>query len=196
MSCGTAGSCALGAVSRCERDAIVGQVVNGLALPPDALVSIVEGGDEPLLPRGSTRIEAGDQLYIPVRDAARPDVERLFGRWRKGPLERPSPGLGPVRSHAAPSTVRPWDPADGDYREPRRVAGIPWHRPCVAARKRRRAAPAGKRAVRCDEPGMAAVGDPAQLFRYCRRRIRRADREQERAWWQEVTGAISERSVR
>ena len=44
--------------------------------------------------------------------------------------------------------------------------------------------------------GVVAVGGPRQLFRYCRERIRRAEDEQARAWWQEVAGVISPRVVR
>jgi hypothetical protein len=180
-----------------DGDAIVGQVVHGLGLPRDALVSVIDRGDEPLLPRGSTRIEAGDRLYILVRDVARRHVEGLFERWREGPLERPSFRTAPIRSHATPFSVRPWDPAEGDPGSPAQVSGVPV---AVTLRVRR-----GSRGVLAQlEDGrfvvtderVAAVGGWRQLFRYCRTRIRRADSEEERAWWQEVAGAISQRTLR
>jgi len=43
--------------------------------------------------------------------------------------------------------------------------------------------------------GVAAVGGSRQLFRYCRERIRRAKDDGSRAWWQEVAGLVSQRSV-
>jgi cell volume regulation protein A len=178
-------------------DAIAGQVINGLGLPREALVSIIERGDEPLLPRGSTRIESGDRLYILVRDVARPDVERLFERWRQGPLPQPALNPPPIRSHPAPFSVGPWDPADGDAGNPRRVAGV-----AVAALLRVRRGSRGVLAQLEDgrfavtDPRIAAVGGSNQLFRYCRNRIRRAESEEEQAWWQEVAGAISQRALR
>jgi len=179
-----------------ESDVIAGQVIHGLALPREAIVSIIERGDEPLLPRGSTRIEAGDRLYILVRDVVRTDVERLFERWRKGPLAQPAPATGPIRSHPAPFRVGPWDPADGDPGNPRSVAGVP----VVALLRVRHSTPGvlaqlEDRRFAATDPRIAAVGDSRHLFDYCRSRIQRAATEEEQAWWQEVAGAISQRSV-
>jgi potassium/hydrogen antiporter len=43
---------------------------------------------------------------------------------------------------------------------------------------------------------LVAVGGPGHLLRYCRERIRRADEPEERAWWQEAAGVVSQRSLR
>jgi hypothetical protein len=40
-----------------------------------------------------------------------------------------------------------------------------------------------------------AAGGSRQLFRYCRERIRRAEDDQSRAWWQEVAGVLSQRAL-
>ena len=47
--------------------AIVGARVRELGLPRDALLNLLIRGDQALLPRGSTRIEAGDRLHLIVR---------------------------------------------------------------------------------------------------------------------------------
>jgi hypothetical protein len=38
---------------------------------------------------------------------------------------------------------------------------------------------------------VVAVGAPQQVQAYCRRRLERAVGETEKAWWQEVVGALS-----
>ena len=40
--------------------------------------------------------------------------------------------------------------------------------------------------------GVVAVGGPRQLSRYCRDRVARSPSAEERAWWQEVTGVVSQ----
>ena len=180
-----------------EDDAIVGHVVNELDLPREALVSVIVRRDEALLPRGSTELEAGDRLHILVREPLRGEVERLFDRWRTGPIgvEAPAP-TGPL-GRAAIFSVRSWAAADGDPGDPVAVAGTP-----VLRRLRtRRGAPGalvqlddGRLAVTGD--GVAALGGPRQLLRWCRERIRRAEDPQSRAWWQEVAGVVSQRDLR
>ena len=49
-------------------DAIAGRRVRELGLPREALVSVIVRGDEAMLPRGSTRVEAGDRLHVMVRN--------------------------------------------------------------------------------------------------------------------------------
>ncbi|MGH2821706.1 MAG: potassium/proton antiporter, partial [Thermoleophilaceae bacterium] len=48
-------------------DAVVGHRVRELGLPRDALLSVIVRGEEAVLPRGSTRVEAGDRLHVVVR---------------------------------------------------------------------------------------------------------------------------------
>ena len=63
--------------------AIAGSAVRELGLPREALVAVVVRGDEAIPPRGSTRIEAGDVLFVLVPHGQRPEVEDVFGRWRQ-----------------------------------------------------------------------------------------------------------------
>jgi potassium/hydrogen antiporter len=178
-----------------EADAIVGRVVNQLGLPRDALVSVIVRGDEALLPRGSTELEAGDRLHILVREPVRREVEGLFERWRDGPVGEPDLPVAPPRGRAAIFTVRPWRDDDGDAGHPSAVGGAR----VVRQIRTRRGEPGalvqledGRYAVSGGR--VVAVGGPRQLFRYCRDRIRTADGHQERAWWQEVAGVLSQRS--
>ena len=43
--------------------------------------------------------------------------------------------------------------------------------------------------------GVVAAGGPRQLSRYCRERVQRSQTAEERAWWQEVTGVVSQSGV-
>ena len=72
-------------------DAIVGQLVRELGLPRDALLSVIVRGDEALLPRGSTRIEAADRLHVMVREEVAEEMDDLLERWRVGPGRAAAP---------------------------------------------------------------------------------------------------------
>jgi cell volume regulation protein A len=63
--------------------AIAGAAVRELGLPREALVAVVVRGDDAIPPRGSTRIEAGDVLFVLVPHGKRPEVEDVFERWRR-----------------------------------------------------------------------------------------------------------------
>ena len=63
--------------------AIAGAAVRELGLPREALVVVVVRGDEAIPPRGSTRIDAGDVLFVLVPNGKRPEVEDVFARWRR-----------------------------------------------------------------------------------------------------------------
>ena len=93
--------------------------------------------------------------------------------------------------------MRPWNEAWGDLGAPTTLDGA------VVARslRIRHGEPGalvqledGRFAVTGD--GVVAAGGARQVFRYCRERIRRADDEQARAWWQEVAGVLSQRVAR
>jgi len=179
-------------------DAIAGRLVNELGLPREALVSIIVRGDEALLPRGSTQIQGGDRLHILVREPVRREVEGLFDLWRDGPIgldsDVPPP---PVFGRGTIFTVKPWSGEEGDPADPRHVAGSP----VVRKLRTRRATPGalvqladGRLAVTGED--VVAVGGSRRLLRYCRDRIRRAEDAQARAWWQEVAGVVSQRSLR
>jgi potassium/hydrogen antiporter len=178
-----------------EGDAAAGRLVNELGLPREALVSMIVRGEQALLPRGSTEILGGDRLHILVRGAQRAVVEGLFRRWREGPLTDPEEVVMPVFGRAAIFSVRPWK--EGDAGNPRELDGLR----VVRSLRTRRGEPGalvqledGRYAVTGN--GVVAIGGPRQLFRYCRERIIRARSEQERAWWQEVAGALSHSAVR
>ncbi len=63
-------------------DAIDGSFVRELELPRDALVAVIvrEGSSVP--PRGSTRIHAGDRLFVLTRPESRQPVQEVFAMWR------------------------------------------------------------------------------------------------------------------
>ena len=64
-------------------DAIAGAAIRELGLPRSALVAVVARGPITIPPRGSTRIEAGDRLYVLIPEGARAALEDVFGRWRR-----------------------------------------------------------------------------------------------------------------
>jgi potassium/hydrogen antiporter len=179
-----------------EGEAVVGHVVNELGLPRDALVNVIVRDGEALLPRGSTRVEAGDVLHILTRETARDEVEALHERWRKGPMLEPAEPATRTTGRATIFTVRPWAPGDGDLSEPHAVGGVP-----VARRLRTRREQGGALVQLADGrfavtgEGRVAVGGSRQLLRYCRERIARAREPEERAWWQEAAGVVSQRSI-
>lgn len=59
-----------------------GRRLSELALPESAVVAIISRGKTLIPPRGSTRIEAGDHVFIVVNREARSPVERIFARDR------------------------------------------------------------------------------------------------------------------
>ncbi|MFY9469039.1 MAG: potassium/proton antiporter, partial [Solirubrobacterales bacterium] len=174
-------------------DAIAGHFVSELQLPREALVSVIVRGNEALLPRGSTELEAGDRLHILLRGYLAKHVEELFTLWRDGPIgDQREEYVRPVAGRAAIFSVRPWTPAMGDPGDPKTING-------VGTRRRIR--------TRHDEPGallvlddgrfavtgdgIVATGGRRQLRAYAVRRIERAATGPARAWWQEVAGAMA-----
>ena len=63
--------------------AIAGAAVRELGLPREALVAVVVRGEDSIPPRGSTRVEADDILFVLVPHGKRPEVEDVFERWRR-----------------------------------------------------------------------------------------------------------------
>lgn len=177
-----------------EGDAIAGHVVSELQLPREALVSVIVRGDEALLPRGSTQLEVDDRLEILVRGHLVRRVEELFELWRTGPIgiqEREY--ARPIAGRAAIFSVKPWSVAgEGDEGDPRTVGGT-----AVLRRVRTRHDEAGALFVMVDgrfgvtSGGVCATGSPRQIRGYAVRRIERAKSLSERAWWQEVAGAVA-----
>jgi cell volume regulation protein A len=172
-------------------DAVVGRPVRELGLPREALLNIIVRGERAIPPRGSTVIEAGDQLHVLVRQEVAVEFRDLLRRWREGPLEGPARPRPRVRSRPAVTTVRPWEPGDGDPGRPAAVAG----QPVVEQLRTRRDEPGALVALadgRYAVTGrLLAVGPAAEVQAVARRRLARADSAGERAWWQEVVGALA-----
>jgi potassium/hydrogen antiporter len=172
-------------------DAIVGQVVRDLGLPRDALLSVIVRGDEAILPRGSTRIEAGDRMHVIVRKEVAGQVPQLLHSWHAGPVgPRPRPTAG-LRASTAVFTARPWSDEDGDPGFPSSLLGVEVLEHLRTRRDMRGALVVledGRYAV---SGPLLAVGGASQLQRYARRRLADESDEAARAWWQEVIGALA-----
>jgi potassium/hydrogen antiporter len=172
-------------------DAIVGQLVRELGLPRDALLSVIVRGDEALLPRGSTRIEAADRLHVMVREEVAEEMDDLLERWRAGPVGLPPRRRHVLRSGTAVFSTRTWTEDDGDAGFPREVDGVP-----VAEHLRTRRDERGALVqlvdgrFACTGPHLA-LGGPLQLQRFARRRLAAEEDAAARAWWQEVIGALA-----
>ena len=173
-------------------DAVAGRRVRDLGLPRDALVSVIVRGSEAVLPRGSTRVEAGDRLHVVVRSEVAARMSDVLERWRSGPIgeeaERPREIVGISRVF----TSRPWDEErDGDPAYPEELFGVAVREHLRTRRDRRGALIVladGRYAV--TGPTLAA-GGARQLQAYARRRLARETDETVRAWWQEVIGALA-----
>jgi len=172
-------------------DAVVGHPVRELGLPREALLNVIVRREQAIPPRGSTVIEAGDQLHILVRQEKALEFQDLLRLWREGPLEahrRPRPR---ILSRPAVTTVRPWEPSDGDASHPSEVAG----QPVVDQLRTRRDEPGALVALadgRYAVTGrLLAIGPAGELQAVARRRLARAETAADRAWWQEVVGALA-----
>ncbi|MEK6326773.1 MAG: potassium/proton antiporter [Actinomycetota bacterium] len=173
-----------------DDDAIAGRRVRELGLPREALVSVIVRGGEAILPRGSTRVEAGDRLHLVVRQEVAGDFQELIERWRTGPI---GPRVGrrtTFSGHPPIFSVRSWTSTDGDPARPSAVAG----RVVVEHMRGRHDQPGSVVAL---EDGRYAVtgallivGSAMQVQRQARKCLQQADDETERAWWQEVIGAL------
>jgi potassium/hydrogen antiporter len=175
-----------------EDDAVVGRRVKELGLPREALVNVIVREGNAIPPRGSTAIEAGDELHILVRREAHEEVEQLSERWRRGPIGEPPPPRPPVRGVPQVFTTRPWTDADGDPARPEAVDGVP-----VVGRVRTRRDQAGALLALADGryaitgDGLLALGGRDLLARWARQRAElRELAPEERAWWQEVIGVL------
>jgi potassium/hydrogen antiporter len=175
-----------------EGDAAAGLLVRELGLPREALVHLIVRDGRAIAPRGSTKIEAGDELHLVVQEAHRDKVERLTRLWREGPLGEPAPLLLPLRGAPQVFSVRPGHTLDGDPGAPEEVDGI-----AVRARLRSRRDEPGALVALADGrfavTGVShvALGGRRTLADWCARRARRPGiAETERSWWQEAAGAL------
>jgi cell volume regulation protein A len=172
-------------------DAIAGRMVRELGLPRDALLNVIVRGDQAIPPRGSTRIEDGDRLHVLVRQEVAQELRDLLERWRRGPIAAASRRRAAVRAHAPVFMTRPWTKDDGDPSHPREILGVP----VIEHLRTRRDKPGalvaladGRHAI---SGPLLAVGGSTLLHRHVRERLRLAMTDQERAWWQEVAGALT-----
>jgi cell volume regulation protein A len=174
-----------------DDDVIVGAAVRELGLPREALLNVIVRGTRAIPPRGSTVVEAGDQLHVIVRQEAAMDFRALLARWRQGPLELPERRRPMPRSRPAVTTVRPWGEGDGDPSRPETVAG----RRVIEQMRTRRDEPGSL--VALDDGRFAvcgallAIGPAGELQAVARRRLAGASSASERAWWREVVGALA-----
>ncbi|HVO54327.1 MAG TPA: potassium/proton antiporter [Solirubrobacterales bacterium] len=174
-----------------EGAAATGHRVRELELPREALVNVIVRDGHAIPPRGSTELREGDELHILVRGERRDEVEALTGRWVEGPIGKPAPPPLPRRAASQVFSVRPVRPAD-DLVALSEIDGIP----VLAVLRTREEGEAamvaladGRYAV--TGSGLVAIGGRRALAGWCEER---AEREgvvgAERAWWQEVTGAL------
>ncbi len=176
-----------------EGDAVAGHVVSELQLPREALVSVIVRGDEALLPRGSTELAVDDRLQILVRGHLVGRIEELFDLWREGPVGVARRDGRPIAGRNAIFSVKPWEICGvGEESDPQSVRGVD-----VIKRLRMRHDGAGVLFLLDDgrygvtSNGVCATGSRRQIHGYAVRRIERAEAVAERAWWQEVAGAVA-----
>jgi cell volume regulation protein A len=172
-------------------DAIAGARVRDLGLPRDALVSVIVRGERAIPPRGSTRLQAGDELHVLISEESTHTVRQLLGRWRAGPIGPPPRPPRPATGRRPIFSVWTWSgERDGDVSRPRAIAG---QRVIEQLRVRR------------DEPGglwvladgryaltgpLAAIGSARDLTEWARRRMRSAS-DDEQAWLEDAIGALA-----
>ena len=178
-------------------DAAAGAPIKDLDLPREALVNLIVRGDTAIPPRGSTEIEVGDELHILVRLEQLEQVQALTDRWRTGPLGEPPPPALPARGAPQVFTVRRWRDSDGDPAHPETVEGVG-----VVTRMRVRRDRPGSLLLLADgryavcSPELLALGGRRRLAAWTADRIGRPGvAGQERAWWEEVAGALAAPTV-
>jgi cell volume regulation protein A len=177
--------------------AAAGHLVRELELPREALVNVIVRDGHAIPPRGSTELQEGDELHILVRGELRDEVEALTKVWTKGPIGKPPPPPLPRRAASQVFSVRPVREGDRPF-GPAEIDGV-----AVVATLRSRSDGGGVMVALADGryavtgQRVIAVGGRRALAGWCERRAEGADVGQvERAWWQEVTGALIARGRR
>jgi cell volume regulation protein A len=171
--------------------AAAGHRVRELALPREALVNVIVRDGHAIPPRGSTELREGDELHILVRGELRDEVEALTKAWTKGPIGKPPPPPLPRRGASQVFTVRPVRESD-DLRALNEVDGVP----VLAVLRTREETEAAMVALADGRyaitgAGLVAIGGRRALAGWCEERAEREGvNSAERAWWQEVTGAL------
>jgi potassium/hydrogen antiporter len=180
-----------------EGAAAAGHRVRELELPREALVNVIVRDGHAIPPRGSTELREGDELHVLVRGELRDEVERETERWVKGPIGKPAPPPLPRRASSPVFSVRPLRSGE-DAVAPSQIDGI-----AVVAVLRSRTDTPGAMAALADGryavtgEDLIAVGGRRALAGWCEERAERESvNAEERAWWQEVTGALIARGRR
>jgi cell volume regulation protein A len=95
------------------------------------------------------------------------------------------------RSRPSVTSVRPWEERDGDQSRPREING----NPVVEQLRTRRDEPGALVMLEDGRFGVAgpllAIGPSGELQAFARRRLTGAKTPAEKAWWQEVVGALA-----
>ncbi len=172
-------------------DAINGHPVRELGLPREALLNVIVRGDRAIPPRGSTVIQEGDQLHVLVRQEVALEFRELMRRWRTGPVGRPEREKPRPRSRPSVTSIRPWTDGDGDPQRPKELLGLE----VIEQIRTRRDEPGALVTLEDGRYGVSgplmAVGPSGELQAFARRRLANATSPGERAWWQEVVGALA-----
>ncbi|HKZ14765.1 MAG TPA: potassium/proton antiporter [Solirubrobacterales bacterium] len=174
-----------------------GHRVRELELPREALVNVIVRDGHAIPPRGATELREGDELHVLVRGELRDQVEKLTERWVKGPLGKPAPPPLPRRAASQVFSVRPLRPGE-DPESPTEIDGI-----AVVAVLRSRRDDIGAMAAMADgryavtSAKLVAMGGRRALAGWCEGRAELADLDpEEKAWLQEITGALIARGRR
>ena len=172
-------------------DAIVNARVRDLGLPRDAVLSVIVRGDRAIPPRGSTQLRAGDDLHLLISEESSHLINELVRRWRTGPFGPPPRPPRLITGRRPIFSVWTWGEArDGDLSRPRAIAG----QPVIEQLRIRRDQPGGLWVLadgRYAITGqLAAIGSRRDLSAWARRRMRSASAD-ERAWLQNVIGALA-----
>ena len=77
------GSLSLVEFAVAEDHAIAGSEVRELGLPRDALVAVIVRADDAVPPRGTTKVQPGDVLFVLAPDGKRAELDDVFARWRQ-----------------------------------------------------------------------------------------------------------------
>jgi cell volume regulation protein A len=172
-------------------DAINGHPVRELGLPREALLNVIVRGERAIPPRGSTIIQDGDQLHVLVRQEVAVEFRELMRRWRTGPVGPEERPRRRPRSRPSVTSIRPWQDSDGDPQRPKVLIGTE----VVEQLRTRRDEPGALVVLEDGRFGVCgpllAVGPSGELQAFARRRLAGASSPGERAWWQEVVGALA-----
>jgi cell volume regulation protein A len=172
-------------------DAVAGHPVRELGLPREALLNVIVRGDRAIPPRGSTVIQDGDQLHVLVRQEVAVEFRELMRRWRTGPIGPEERPVRRPRSRPSVTSIRPWQSDDGDPQRPRELVGLE----VIEQLRTRRDEPGALVVLEDGRYGVAgpllAIGPSGELQAFARRRLANASSPAERAWWQEVVGALA-----